>query len=91
MDQHSPTLSTEAQPSLADCCEWLPDGGRRPCYALASLVLARPNGEDLRFSCAEHRDAWASRIRGRYWCSSGTSGRRGAADTAGRSWEGKSA
>ena len=50
---------------LADFCLWWPMGGR-PCYAPASLVLVRPSGETLRFSCAEHRDAWASRIRGRY-------------------------
>jgi hypothetical protein len=24
------------------------------------------SGETLRFSCAEHREAWAGRIRGRY-------------------------
>ena len=38
----------------------------QPCYALASLVLVRPNGETLDFSCAEHRKAWAARIRGPY-------------------------
>jgi hypothetical protein len=58
--------STDPQPSLADLCEWWPLGERRPCYAPASLVLVRPNGETLRFSCAEHRDAWATRIRGPY-------------------------
>jgi hypothetical protein len=56
-------LATE---QLADYCEWLPDGSRRPCYAPAALVLVRPDGETLRFSCAEHRDAWAARIRGPY-------------------------
>ena len=66
MPHDTTDLSTERQPSLADFCEWLPNGSRRPCYALASLVLVRPNGEDLRFSCVEHRDAWASRIRGPY-------------------------
>jgi len=30
------------------------------------LVFVRPNGEDLRFSCADHIPAWASRIQGRY-------------------------
>ena len=25
-----------------------------------------PSGETLDFSCAEHREAWATRIRGRY-------------------------
>jgi len=28
--------------------------------------LVRPNGETLRFTCAAHLPAWASRIRGRY-------------------------
>ena len=51
---------------LADYCEWWPLGERRPCYAPAYLVVVRPDGETLRFSGAEHRDAWASRIRGRY-------------------------
>ncbi len=51
---------------LADYCEWLPDGSRQPCYAPATLVLVRRGGETLRFSCAAHRDAWATRIRGRY-------------------------
>jgi len=32
----------------------------------AALVFVRPNGEDLRFSCADHVPAWASRIQGRY-------------------------
>jgi len=41
-------------------------GSRRPCYAPASLVLVRPSGETLGFSCGEHREAWAARIRGRY-------------------------
>jgi hypothetical protein len=39
---------------------------RQPCYPQASLVLVRPSGETLDFSCAEHREAWATRIRGRY-------------------------
>jgi len=26
----------------------------------------RPSGETLGFSCGEHREAWAARIRGRY-------------------------
>ncbi len=58
--------STEARRSLADFCEYLPDGSRQPCYAPASLVLVRPGGQTVRFSCAEHREAWATRIRGRY-------------------------
>jgi hypothetical protein len=60
------TPSTEAQRSLADFCEYLPDGSRRPCYAPASLLFVRPGGQTLRFSCAEHREAWATRIQGRY-------------------------
>jgi hypothetical protein len=58
--------STNPHPTLADFCEWLPDGGRQPCYAQASLVLVRPTGETLGFTCAEHREAWAARILGRY-------------------------
>ena len=51
---------------LADYCEYLPDGSRQPWYAQATLVLVRPVGHTLRFSCAEHLPAWASRIQGRY-------------------------
>ena len=58
--------STGAQRSLAHFCEWWPLGERRPCYAPASLVLVRPNGETLRFTCAAHREGWATRIRGPY-------------------------
>jgi hypothetical protein len=60
------TSPAALQPELADHCEWLPDGSRRPCYAPASLVLVRPAGQTLRFTCREHLPAWASRIRGRY-------------------------
>ena len=58
--------ATTPRPELADYCEYLPDGSRRPCYAPAALVLVRPNGEALRFTCAEHLPPWATRIRGRY-------------------------
>jgi hypothetical protein len=51
---------------LAAYCEWLPNGSRRPCYAAAGLVLVRPSGQTLRFTCAEHAPAWAGRIHGRY-------------------------
>jgi hypothetical protein len=57
---------TAPQRDLASYCEWWPEGDRRPCYALASLVLVRPSGETLRFTCAEHAPAWAGRIQGRY-------------------------
>ncbi len=57
---------TQPQVQLADYCQYLPDGSRRPCYAPAGFVIVRPSGETLRFSCAEHREAWATRIRGRY-------------------------
>ena len=30
------------------------------------MVLVRPSGEDLRLTCAAHRDAWATWIQGRY-------------------------
>jgi hypothetical protein len=66
MPDNTMAPSTDPQRSLADYCEWLPDGSRRPCYAPAGLVLVRANGETLGFSCAEHRDAWAARIRGVY-------------------------
>jgi len=57
---------TTPQRELADFCEWLADGTRRPCYAQASFVLVRPGGQTLRFTCAEHAPAWASRVQGRY-------------------------
>ena len=53
-------------PELPDYCQYLPDGNRRPCYGLASLVLVRPSGETLSYTCREHLPAWASRIQGRY-------------------------
>jgi len=55
-----------ARAELADFCERLPDGSRQPCYAPAGLVLVRPSGQTLRFTCAEHVPAWESRIQGRY-------------------------
>jgi hypothetical protein len=58
--------STERRRTLADYCEWWPLGELRPCYAPATLVLVRPSGETLTFSCAAHRDGWAARIQGRY-------------------------
>jgi hypothetical protein len=57
---------THQQRELADFCEWWPEGQPRPCYAPASLVLVRPSGETLGFTCAEHAPAWANRIQGRY-------------------------
>jgi hypothetical protein len=33
-----PDPSTDSQPTLADYCEWWPEGERRPCYAPAALV-----------------------------------------------------
>jgi hypothetical protein len=61
-------MTTEAQRTrdLLGYCEYLPAGGRRPCYAPAPLVLVRPDGETLRFTCADHLPAWATRIQGRY-------------------------
>ena len=59
-------MMTEAQRSLADYCQYLPDGSHQPCYGLASPVLVRPSGETLRFTCADHLPAWATRIQGRY-------------------------
>lgn len=51
---------------LADCCEHFLEATRRPCDAPTSFVLARPSGETLRFTCAEHLPAWASQIQKRY-------------------------
>ena len=51
--------------TLADFCQWWPEGERRPCYSPAELVLVRPSGETLGFTCAEHAPAWAGRIHGR--------------------------
>lgn len=56
----------DPQRDLADYRLFLPDGSREPCYAPASLGLVRPSGDTLGFSCAEHREAWAARIRGVY-------------------------
>jgi hypothetical protein len=63
-DTHDP--STHPQPTLADYCEFYLEEIRRPCYAPATLVLVRPSGQTLGFTCAEHAPAWAARIRGSY-------------------------
>ena len=63
MDQDSTAPSTDAQPSLADLCQWWPMGGQ-PCYASAGLVLVRPSGRTLGFTCAGHREAWAGQVHG---------------------------
>ena len=65
-DDNSGPPSTQAQRSLADYCLYWPEGTRRPCYAPATLVVVRPNGERLDFSCADHLPAWAAHIQGRY-------------------------
>jgi hypothetical protein len=57
---------TAPERDAADYCEWWLEDIRRPCYAQASFVLARPSGETLRFTCAEHAPAWAGRIHGKY-------------------------
>jgi hypothetical protein len=54
------------QRDLADYCAWWLEDISRPCYAQASLVLVRPSGETLTFTCAEHAPMWAGHIRGRY-------------------------
>jgi len=66
MPHDTPDPSTDPQPTLADFCQWWPEGERRPCYAPAALVLVRPSGDTLRFTCAEHLPVWGSRIQGRY-------------------------
>jgi len=57
---------TRSYAGLAAYCEWWPEGERQPCYAPASIVLVRPSGEMLRFTCMEHAPAWAARILGAY-------------------------
>jgi hypothetical protein len=57
---------TQPNANLAAYCEWWPEGEPQPCYAPASLVLVRPSGETIRFTCAEHAPAWARRILGQY-------------------------
>ncbi len=66
MRHDTPEPSTQAQSTLADFCEWVPEWSHRPCYAPATLVLVRPTGDTLRFSCRDHAPAWARRIRGAY-------------------------
>ena len=51
---------------LSDYCQWWPIGTRRPCYAEAALVLVRPTGETLGFTCGEHLSGWAGQIHGQY-------------------------
>ena len=41
-------------------------GPERPCYAPAALVLVRPSGQTVGFSCAAHAPPWAGRIHGKY-------------------------
>jgi len=57
---------TRAYDGLAAYCEWWPEAEEHPCYAPASVVLVRPSGETLRFSCIEHGPGWAARILGEY-------------------------
>ncbi len=48
--QGHPVNGGSTEPRLR---EWLPDGGRRPCYAPASLVLVRLTGTDVQRYGAE--------------------------------------
>ena len=57
---------TDPRPELADYCDWWPGGDPWPCYAPASVVLVRPSGETLRFTCLEHAPAWARQSVGEY-------------------------
>jgi len=59
-------MRTSTSITLADFCEWLPDGSRQPCYGPATFVLVRLSGDTLRFTCRAHRDVWASRVGGPY-------------------------
>jgi len=52
--------------TLADFCQWWPEGERRPCYAPARLVLVRPGGQTVGFTCAAHAGAWAGKIHGKH-------------------------
>ena len=56
----------DPQRTLADFCQWWPEGERRPCYAQAGLVLVRPSGQTVGFTCPDHAPAWASQIQGPY-------------------------
>ena len=62
----SRTESTGPQTTLADLCLHWPEGTHRPCYQPATLVLTRPSGQTVGFSCPDHREAWAGRIHGAY-------------------------
>jgi hypothetical protein len=66
MPHDTPNLSTPAQSTLADFCQWRPEGEHRPCYAPARLVPGRPGGQTVGFTCAAHAPAWAGRIHGKY-------------------------
>jgi hypothetical protein len=66
MPHDTPAVSTDPQRSLTDFCQWWPLGEPHPCYAQASLVLVRPSGQTLRFSCAMHRENWTGQIQGAY-------------------------
>jgi hypothetical protein len=41
-------------------------GRCEPYVRRLGSCLVRPNGEALWFTCVDHKDAWASRIHGRY-------------------------
>ncbi len=66
MADDSAAPSTGPQRSLADYCLFLPTGSRQVCYAQAELVVMRPGGDTLAFSCRAHETAWADTIRGKY-------------------------
>jgi hypothetical protein len=40
--------------------------GEKPCYAPASYMLVRRNGETLSPTCAKHLEAWRTQIVGEY-------------------------
>lgn len=79
---------TQPQNQLADFCQWWPEGQRRPCYAPAGLVLVRPSGQTVGFSCAAHAPAWAGRIHGKYRVLEWGEWETPAEATAGTSWVG---
>lgn len=62
-DSAAPSMSP--QTTLAGYCLWH-ELGEPYCYAQAELVIIRPSGETLGFSCSAHRDGWAPHIRGEF-------------------------
>ena len=58
---------TQLQREVAHYCEYWPPGEPHPCHQPADLVLVRPKGELLRFTCSAHLSVWANLIQGEYF------------------------